>query len=121
VEFPGFFFPILGIAFPVHQGFGVKQAVNFILRQNLVEENFFAFGSFFLVARFSRQNPDIPGLEKNLKQKTQFSGQTLGYKVPASSVYRMLERHGWRKIVPRPSHPKADPQAQEAFKKTLRH
>ena len=45
----------------------------------------------------------------------------LGAKVPASSVYRMLERHGWRKIVPRPSHPKADPQAQEAFKKTLPH
>jgi len=33
----------------------------------------------------------------------------------------MLERHGWRKIAPRPSHPKADPQAQEAFKKTLHH
>lgn len=45
----------------------------------------------------------------------------LGGKVPASSVYRMLERHGWRKIVPRPSHPKADLQAQEAFKKTLPH
>ena len=43
----------------------------------------------------------------------------VGYKVPASSIYRMLERHGWRKIVPRPSHPKADLQAQETFKKTL--
>ena len=45
----------------------------------------------------------------------------VGYKVPASSIYRMLERHGWRKIVPRPSHPKSDPQAQEAFKKTFHH
>ncbi len=45
----------------------------------------------------------------------------IGYKVPASSIYRMLERHGWRKIIPRPSHPKADSQAQEAFKKTLLH
>jgi transposase len=45
----------------------------------------------------------------------------LGGKVSLSSVYRMLERHGWRKIVPRPSHPKADPQAREAFKKTLPH
>ena len=38
--------------------------------------------------------------------------------VPPSTIYRMLERHGWRKIAPRPSHPKADIAAQEAFKKT---
>ena len=41
----------------------------------------------------------------------------LGREVPHSTIYRMLERHGWRKIAPTPSHPKADPQAQEAFKK----
>ena len=39
-------------------------------------------------------------------------------KVPKSTVYRMLDRHGWRKIVPRPRHPKADKEAQEALKKT---
>ncbi|MDP9311951.1 MAG: winged helix-turn-helix domain-containing protein [Chloroflexota bacterium] len=32
----------------------------------------------------------------------------------------MLARHGWRKRVPRPTHPEADPAAQEAFKKTSR-
>ena len=42
----------------------------------------------------------------------------VGKSVPKSTVYRMLERHGWRKIAPRPSHPKTDPDAQEAFKKT---
>jgi transposase len=42
----------------------------------------------------------------------------VGRKVPKSTVYRMLERHGWRKITPRPHHPKADPAAQAAFKKT---
>jgi transposase len=45
--------------------------------------------------------------------------QQIGYKVPPSTIYRMLERHGWRKIVPRPSHPKADSEAQMSFKKTL--
>lgn len=38
--------------------------------------------------------------------------------VARSTVYRLLERHGWRKIVPRPRHPKADIAAQAAFKKT---
>jgi transposase len=44
----------------------------------------------------------------------------VGHKVPKSTVYRLLDRHGWRKIAPRPFHPKADPLAQEAFKKTSR-
>jgi len=41
----------------------------------------------------------------------------VGHTVPKSTVYRMLGRHGWRKIAPRPRHPKGDPSAQEAFKK----
>lgn len=46
--------------------------------------------------------------------------QKLGQQVPKSTVYRMLARHDWRQIVPRPRHPKADSTAQEAFKKTSR-
>lgn len=42
----------------------------------------------------------------------------LGHAVHPSTVYRLLARHGWRKLVPRPTHPHADPVAQEAFKKT---
>lgn len=40
-----------------------------------------------------------------------------GKHVPKSTVYRMLARHGWRKIVPRPKHPKARTGVQEEFKK----
>jgi hypothetical protein len=36
--------------------------------------------------------------------------------VARSTVYRLLDRHGWRKVTPRPRHPKADPAAQAAFK-----
>lgn len=43
--------------------------------------------------------------------------EALGRKVPDSTVYRLLARHGWRKIAPRPRHPKGDPQAQQAWKK----
>jgi|SRR5580698_6131786 transposase len=32
-------------------------------------------------------------------------------------VYDMLHRHGWRKVTPRPAHPKSDKKAQEEFKK----
>jgi transposase len=46
--------------------------------------------------------------------------QRVGHEVDDSTIYRLLDRHGWRKLMPRPRHPKADPQAQEQFKKTLR-
>ncbi len=42
----------------------------------------------------------------------------VGHPVHKTTVYRMLDRHGWRKIIPRPRHPKGDRDAQEAFKKT---
>lgn len=43
--------------------------------------------------------------------------QRLGRPVRHSVVYRLLERHGWRKVAPDTRHPKSDPQAQEAWKK----
>jgi len=41
----------------------------------------------------------------------------VGRSVAKSTVYRLMARHGWRKIAPRPRHPKSDPVAQEEFKK----
>jgi len=41
----------------------------------------------------------------------------LGRTVPNSTIYRMLDRHNWRKVMPRPRHPKANPEEQEAYKK----
>ena len=43
----------------------------------------------------------------------------LGRLVPPSTVYRMLDRHNWRKVMPRPRHPKANPEEQEAYKKNI--
>lgn len=45
----------------------------------------------------------------------------VGKQVAESTIYRLLGRHGWRKVVPRPRHPKADVAAQAAFKKTAPH
>jgi transposase len=44
----------------------------------------------------------------------------VGHEVDGSTIYRLLNRHGWRKLMPRPRHPKASKEAQEQFKKTLR-
>jgi transposase len=43
---------------------------------------------------------------------------SLGHTVHKTTVYRLLNRHGWRKIAPRPAHPKTDKEKQEDFKKT---
>jgi transposase len=45
---------------------------------------------------------------------------TVGHEVDESTIYRLLNRHGWRKLMPRPRHPQADLQEQEQFKKTLK-
>lgn len=42
----------------------------------------------------------------------------LGHSVAETTVYRMLARHGWRKVVPRRQHPKNSEPVQEDFKKT---
>jgi transposase len=39
-----------------------------------------------------------------------------GKKVYSSVIYDLLHRHNWRKIAPRPSHPKGDPEAREEYK-----
>jgi transposase len=43
--------------------------------------------------------------------------QRLGRPVTHSVVYRMLARHGWRKVAPDTRHPKSDPAEQERWKK----
>jgi transposase len=45
----------------------------------------------------------------------------VGRPVHHSVVYRALHRQGWRKITPRPKHPKADEEVREAFKKSYPH
>jgi len=44
--------------------------------------------------------------------------KAIGHATSDSTVYNLLHRHGWRKLMPRPFHPKRDHAAQNAFKKT---
>lgn len=41
----------------------------------------------------------------------------LGRSVALSTVYRLLQRHGWRKLAPDKQHPQSDPVAGEEWKK----
>ena len=43
--------------------------------------------------------------------------QRLGQPVKPSVVYRLLARHGWRKVAPDTRHPKSNPEVQVAWKK----
>lgn len=52
----------------------------------------------------------VGGIRQALQEK-------LGRKVALSSVYNLLHRHGWRKLAPDRSHPQADLQAQQEWKK----
>lgn len=52
----------------------------------------------------------IPGLKSALEAR-------LGRTIALSTVYRMLARHGWRKLTPDTRHPQGDPAAREAWKK----
>jgi len=52
----------------------------------------------------------VPPIHAALEEK-------LGRPVAASTVYRMLARHGWRKVAPDTCHPKRDEKAQDDFKK----
>jgi hypothetical protein len=43
--------------------------------------------------------------------------EKIGHPTSDSTIYNLLARHQWRKLMPRPCHPEHDEEAQEAFKK----
>ena len=47
--------------------------------------------------------------------------ETLGHPVSADYAEDLLNRHGWRKKMPRPKHPKSSKKEQEEFKKKCRN
>jgi transposase len=45
--------------------------------------------------------------------------KAIGHETSSSTIYNLLARHGWRKLMPRPFHPQRDLVAQNAFKKMV--
>ena len=80
-----------------------------------------------------RQNMTLPEEKALLEQFAKAAGagellniqdlkaayeQAIGHSTSNSTIYNLLARHGWHKLMPRPFHPKRDIAAQNAFKKT---
>jgi transposase len=72
-----------------------------------------------LLARFA--NAAGAGEMLNIHDLKRAYEQAIGHKTSNSTIYNLLGRHGWRKLMPRPFHPKRDVEAQNAFKKTAFH
>jgi transposase len=47
--------------------------------------------------------------------------KAIGHETSDSTIYNVLARHGWRKLMPRPYHPQRNLAAQQDFKKTAFH
>lgn len=82
-------------------------------RSNLTIEQEKEFISSFIAAA---QN----GSMVNIKKIHMEYEEVFGIKVAESTVYRLMKRHGWRKIMPRPYHPNKDKEKSIAFKGNLK-
>lgn len=56
----------------------------------------------------------------NVSEIAQAYQERTGKQVAPSTVYRLLDRHGWRRVVPRARAPKVDAAAQDALEKRHR-
>jgi transposase len=68
-----------------------------------------------LLARFAKAAG--AGEMLNIHDLKRAYEQQIGHKTSSSTVYDLLGRHGWRKLMPRPFHPQQDLAAQNGFKK----
>jgi transposase len=71
-----------------------------------------------LLARFAKAAGAGEMLIHDLKAAYE---QAIGHRTSDSTIYNVLTRHGWRKLMPRPFHPKRDLAAQHDFKKAAFH
>lgn len=69
-----------------------------------------------LINKFKKESEkggiiEVSKIHKAIEEKT-------NKKVAKSTTYRILDRHNWRQIMPRPYHPKSNKTKEEEFKKT---
>ena len=70
-----------------------------------------------LLARFARAAG--AGELLNIHDLKAAYEKAIGHETSKSTVYNLLSRHGWRKLMPRPFHPKRSIAAQTSVKKSV--
>ena len=78
-------------------------------------ENMTLEGEKALLARFAKAAG--AGEMLNVHDLKAAYEKAIGHETSKSTIYNLLARHGWRKLMPRPFHPRRDMAAQNAFKK----
>ena len=104
--------PRLQAAFRQHRSAGSTPARNWGGRRKslLTQQEEVAFLKPWLESATTGQVVVVSPLRAALAQR-------LGKPVKPSVVYRLLARHGWRKVAPDTRHPKSKPEVQEEWKK----
>ena len=104
--------PRLQAAFRQHRSAGSTPARNWGGRRKslLTQQEEVAFLKPWLERAATGQVVVVSPLRDALAQR-------LGKPVKPSVVYRLLARHGWRKVAPDTRHPKSKPEVQEEWKK----
>lgn len=82
-----------------------------------IRENMTVAEERALLARFAKAAGT--GEMVNIQDLKAAYEREIGRPTSNSTIYSLLARHGWRKLMPRPHHPKRDLAAQDAFKKAL--
>src|SRR6266446_7819692 len=72
-----------------------------------------------LLARFAKAAG--AGEMLNIQDLKAAYEKAIGHTTSNSTVYNILARHGWRKLMPRPFHPQRNLAAQHDFKKVAFH
>jgi transposase len=72
-----------------------------------------------LMARFAKAAG--AGEMLNIHELKAAYEKAIGHETSNSTIYNLLARHGWRKLMPRPFHPQRDLTAQHDFKKVAFH
>ena len=70
----------------------------------------------FLTPFFERAEKGELTTAQHIKQAFE---ERVGHKVDESTIHRLLERHQWRKLVPRSFHPQVNQEEQENFKQNF--